>query len=269
MSPNKTKEFFFIARSSVRLIDWLIDCSIDWLIDWSIDLIDWLILFGRYCSDFLTTGRKLQFETQWWAETLKSFQGRNVKRNQEEEAAIRDELLHRPRPTKLNDYKGHPLYVLRPHLTKYEALYPPNPIPVDHVGDEPVFLRECVALLHVRETWLRAAKSVRPGEVPYKEVKKIKRKKKGRKNLRDPNAALMASIAEKEAQKEEMVGLFGEWQVEDFVPPVAKDVSTVLSHGVRSLFGPTRKSSLWGNFSDGGSFVVGPYGWLIDWLTIS
>ena len=42
--------------------------------------------------------------------------------------------------------------------------------------------------------------------------------------------------------------------------------STVLSRGVRSLFGPTRKSSPWGNFSDGGSFVVGPLDWSIDWL---
>ena len=41
--------------------------------------------------------------------------------------------------------------------------------------------------------------------------------------------------------------------------------NTALSRGVRSLFGPTRKSSPWGNFSDGGSFVVGPLGWLIDW----
>ena len=40
---------------------------------------------------------------------------------------------------------------------------------------------------------------------------------------------------------------------------------TVLSRGVRSLFGPTRKSSPWGNFSHGESFVVGPLGWLIDW----
>ena len=40
---------------------------------------------------------------------------------------------------------------------------------------------------------------------------------------------------------------------------------TVLSCGVRSLFGSTRRSSPWGNFSDDGSFVIGPFGWLIDW----
>ena len=45
--------------------------------------------------------------------------------------------------------------------------------------------------------------------------------------------------------------------------------NTVLSRSVGSLFEPTRKPSLWSNFSDGGSFVVGPFGWLIHWLKIS
>ena len=50
---------------------------------------------------------------------------------------------------------------------------------------------------------------------------------------------------------------------------------TVLSRGVRSLFGPTRKSSPWGNFSDGGlnqaiKRRLRLYTFrLIDWLTIS
>ena len=52
-------------------------------------------------------------------------------------------------------------------------------------------------------------------------------------------------------------------------------LNTVLSRGVRSLFRPTRKSSPWGNFSDGGlnqaikrRLPLKTFG-LIDWLTIS
>ena len=41
----------------------------------------------------------------------------------------------------------------------------------------------------------------------------------------------------------------------------------------RAVFGhsldPPRKSSPWGNFSDGGSFVVGPFDWLIDWRLVN
>ena len=71
---------------------------------------------------------------------------------------------------------------------------------------------------------------------------------------------------------------------------VDQTLNTVSSRGVRSLFGPTRKSSPWGNFSDVGlnqsinrsikndnktpqqwwkQFVLRHFGWLIDWLMIS
>ena len=46
---------------------------------------------------------------------------------------------------------------------------------------------------------------------------------------------------------------------------VGMELNTVLSRGVRSLFGPTRKSSPWGNFSDCGSSVLCTFDWLIDW----
>ena len=51
---------------------------------------------------------------------------------------------------------------------------------------------------------------------------------------------------------------------------------TVLSRIVRSLFGPTRKSSPWGNFSDGGlnqsikrRLSLQTFGWLIDWKWVN
>ena len=57
---------------------------------------------------------------------------------------------------------------------------------------------------------------------------------------------------------------------------LGKRTGTVLSRYVESLFGPTRKSSPWGNFSDGGlnqsikrRLSLLTFGWLIDWLTIS
>ena len=165
-----------------------------------------------------------QVNVDWWKDQLDSYRPLDKKKDEAEDNAIHEILLCRPRPDIPQLYKGHPLYILRPHLAKYEALYPPNPIPVDEVKGEPVFLRECAKLLHTRENWLREAKTVKKGEMPYKEVKKIQRKKQNRRGRNDPNAMLMAQIAEKEAQKVEMVGLFGEWQIEDFVPPVAENV---------------------------------------------
>lgn len=68
-------------------------------------------------------------------------------------------------------YKNHPLYALRRHLLKFEAIYPPDAPPLGFVRGEPVYSRGCVADLHTRETWIKEAKLVRRGEEPYKIVK--------------------------------------------------------------------------------------------------
>lgn len=68
-------------------------------------------------------------------------------------------------------YKNHPLYVLKRHLLKFEAIYPPDAVTLGFVRNEPVYSRECVHTLHSREIWLKHAKVVRPGEKPYKIVK--------------------------------------------------------------------------------------------------
>lgn len=67
--------------------------------------------------------------------------------------------------------KGHPLFVLRRHLLKYEGLYPEDPPQVGNIKGEPVYSREYVHTLHTRELWMREAKVVRIGESPYKVVK--------------------------------------------------------------------------------------------------
>lgn len=68
-------------------------------------------------------------------------------------------------------YKNHPLYVLKRHLLKFEAIYPPDAVTLGFVRNEPVYSRECVHTLHSRDIWLKHAKVVRLGEKPYKIVK--------------------------------------------------------------------------------------------------
>lgn len=68
-------------------------------------------------------------------------------------------------------YKGHPLYALKRHLLKFEAIYPPEPPTLGFVRKEPVYPRTCVYTLHSRDIWLKQAKVVRMGEQPYKIVK--------------------------------------------------------------------------------------------------
>lgn len=68
-------------------------------------------------------------------------------------------------------YKNHPLYALKRHLLKFEAIYPPDAATLGFVRSEAVYARECVYVLRSRDTWLKEAKVVRLGEQPYKIVK--------------------------------------------------------------------------------------------------
>lgn len=68
-------------------------------------------------------------------------------------------------------FKNHPLYALKRHLLKFEAIYPPDAAPVGFMRGDPVYSRDCVVQLHSRETWLKEARVVKVGEEPYKIVK--------------------------------------------------------------------------------------------------
>lgn len=68
-------------------------------------------------------------------------------------------------------FKNHPLYALKRHLLKFEAIYPPEAPTLGFVRGEPVYARECVVTLHSREMWYKQARVVRLKEEPYKIVK--------------------------------------------------------------------------------------------------
>lgn len=146
---------------------------------------------------------------------------------------IFDYLRSLPLPVKVQNFKGHPLYALRRHLLKFEVIYPPDAPVVGFlkVGGkasevtEPVYPRECVHICHTRESWLKEAKTIRLGEKPAKEVKAMMTMK--RKLLQETNGPTP------------MVELFGPWQVEDYVPPVAENgVVPRNEHGNVELFKP-------------------------------
>ncbi|KAF8564280.1 hypothetical protein P879_11424 [Paragonimus westermani] len=132
-----------------------------------------------------------------------------VKRDEEDETLIRSNLLAKPMPTHMQDFKNHPLYALKRHLLKFEVLYPPHAVPLGFFRNEPIYSRDCVHLCHTRESWLKEAKVVRPNETPAKVVKA--RMSLKRKLIRgsDPTPPT--------------VDIYGPWQVEDYQPPVAKD----------------------------------------------
>uniref|UniRef100_A0A8C4J7J0 p125 n=1 Tax=Dromaius novaehollandiae TaxID=8790 RepID=A0A8C4J7J0_DRONO len=165
----------------------------------------------RYDPVWMTATRKSRVDSEWWKDTLKPYKSPFVERDKKEEREFQVKLQDQPLPTAIGEYKNHPLYALRRHLLKYEAIYPESAAILGYCRGEAVYSRDCVHTLHSKDTWLKQARVVRIGEVPYKMVKGFS------------NQARKARLAEPANRDKEDLALFGLWQTEEFQPPVAVD----------------------------------------------
>ncbi|KAM5231852.1 DNA repair protein complementing XP-C cells [Hipposideros larvatus] len=165
----------------------------------------------RYDPSWMTVTRKCRVDAKWWAETLRPYQSPLVDREKKEDLEFQAKHLGQPLPTVIGTYKNHPLYALKRHLLKYEAIYPETAAIIGYCRGEAVYSRDCVHTLHSKDTWLKQGRVVRLGEVPYKMVKGYS------------NRARKARLAEPQLQDHNDLGLFGEWQTEEYQPPVAVD----------------------------------------------
>uniref|UniRef100_A0A667WLL3 Xeroderma pigmentosum, complementation group C n=1 Tax=Myripristis murdjan TaxID=586833 RepID=A0A667WLL3_9TELE len=164
----------------------------------------------KYDPTWMTSSRKRRVDDDWWEETLEPFLGPEDERDMKEDKELHAKLLDKPLPTSIAEYKNHPLYALTRHLLKYEALYPATAAVLGYCRGEPVYSRDCVHTLHSRDTWLKEARTVRLGEEPYKMVRGF--------SNRSRKARMMS-----EQKDEKDLPLFGEWQTEEYQPPVAVD----------------------------------------------
>lgn len=164
----------------------------------------------RYCPEWHSVNKKLRVDEKWLDDLLKPYQANTEKQKKMEQKEDRDlnELIReRPLPTKISEFKNHPLYALERHLLKFEAIYPPAPAILGYVHKEPIYARECVHILHSRELWVKQARVVKPGETPYKIV--MARPKWDR--------------ATNTVIKDQPLELFGKWQTKEYEPPVAEN----------------------------------------------
>uniref|UniRef100_A0A7M4FIE2 XPC complex subunit, DNA damage recognition and repair factor n=1 Tax=Crocodylus porosus TaxID=8502 RepID=A0A7M4FIE2_CROPO len=165
----------------------------------------------RYDPAWMTLTRKYRVDPEWWEETLEPYKSTFVERDKKEEMEFQVKLQDQPLPTAIGEYKNHPLYALKRHLLKYEAIYPETAAILGYCRGEAVYSRDCVHTLHSRDTWLKQARVVRIGEVPYKMVKGYS------------NHARRARLAEPANRDKDDLALFGLWQTEEYQPPVAVD----------------------------------------------
>ncbi|KAL0273232.1 UNVERIFIED_CONTAM: hypothetical protein PYX00_005958 [Menopon gallinae] len=161
----------------------------------------------RYVPNWHSDTRKRRVDEAWWNETMWPYQGPRTAQDREEDEDINRQLQDKPLPTVIAEYKDHPLYALKRHLLKFEGIYPPDAPALGFIRGEPVYARECVHTLRSREVWFKEARVVRLREEPYKIVKAR------------PKFDKMSGDVKKDLPLE----LFGFWQTEEYIPPIATD----------------------------------------------
>lgn len=114
--------------------------------------------------------RKQRISEELFNEAISSFKYTPSDRDIFEDRELQRIHIDKPLPQTISEYKNHPLYALKRHLLKFEAIYPPNAVTLGFVRGEPVYARDCVYTLHSREIWVKQARVVKPGEKPYKIV---------------------------------------------------------------------------------------------------
>ncbi|XP_058451792.1 DNA repair protein complementing XP-C cells homolog [Malaya genurostris] len=161
----------------------------------------------RYCPNYGTSTKKLRVEQEWLDRALEKFKGKKTARDIEEDRCLNQALLEQPLPTTISEFKNHPLYALKRHLLKFEAIYPPEAPTLGFIREEPVYARECVHTLHSREIWLKQARTVKLFETPYKIV----------------SARPKYDRASGQMLPAQPLELYGYWQTQDYEPPTAED----------------------------------------------
>ncbi|XP_053691031.1 DNA repair protein complementing XP-C cells homolog [Sabethes cyaneus] len=176
----------------------------------------------RYVQHWNTVCRKLRVESKWINKTLKPFCAEKTEKDQAEDDELNKIHIDKPLPTTIAECKNHPLYVLKRHLLKFEALYPPDLPSLGFVRGEAIYARECLFILQTREKWFKQGRVVKPFETAYKVVKCWKY----------------------DREKNEWLGnqpcdIFGIWQTEEYDPPTAENgIVPRNEYGNVELFNP-------------------------------
>ncbi|CAF3715199.1 unnamed protein product [Rotaria sordida] len=187
----------------------------------------------RYSQKWLTTPyrtshieHKTNGDSKWYEKLMKKYQPKDKRKStysQVENKQIENQLAQQPIPQSKAELNGHPLYVLKSKLLKFEGIYPNDTPPIGWFKEEPIYPRENIHILRSKQTWLKEARQVNQGEEPYKivdgRIKNIDRK--------------MGVTIRPELE------LFGEWQTSEYIPPVAKDgIVPCNEYGNVDLFKP-------------------------------
>lgn len=175
----------------------------------------------RYTKAYNAKTRKLRVECTdygipWYKKALRLFRRRRKKdRDLVEEAYFIQRDIQEGMPKNIEDFKGHPVYVLERHLYRDEALHPKREVgKVGHNAKaanlsnlESVYRREDVQKVKSADKWFRQGRRIKETEQALKYVKARRRRE------------LFEDVETAEESEEANVGLFAHFQTELFIPP--------------------------------------------------
>ncbi|KAI4661035.1 uncharacterized protein J4E79_005603 [Alternaria viburni] len=175
----------------------------------------------RYAKAYNAKTRKYRVEItpdgdRWWKRAMQFFQrGSTLDRDQMEDATLARKEAAEGIPKNVQDFRGHPVYVLERHLRHNEVIHPLNQVGKVNCGSamnpkmEPIYRRTNVHLVRTADKWYRMGRDVKVGEQPLKRAKP----KKGRRS------SIGADMDVDEQVDEVGAGLFAEFQTELYIPP--------------------------------------------------
>ena len=170
----------------------------------------------RYSQWFNGKTRKTRVEStkggeQWMRATLNRFQKPFSEVRDEIEDA---DLLRRSEtegmPKNIQDFKGHPIYVLERHLRMNEVIFPMREVGKTAIGLqkdqklESVYRRKDVHLCRTSDAWYRRGRDIKQGEVPLKRV---------------PRKARRTPDPDEDGDTNVDAALYAEYQTEVYEPP--------------------------------------------------
>ncbi|KAF1845523.1 Rad4-domain-containing protein [Cucurbitaria berberidis CBS 394.84] len=176
----------------------------------------------RYAKAYNAKTRKFRVECtpdgdKWWRRAVKFFRSSTtLDRDQLEDATLARKEAAEGIPRNVQDFKGHPVYVLERHLRYNEVIHPLNQVGRVNCGTamnpkmEPIYRRTNVHIVRSSDKWYRMGRDVKGGEQPLKHAKP-------KKGARRPSIGPDMDVDEQ--TDEAGAGLYAEFQTELYVPP--------------------------------------------------
>ncbi|XP_030461266.2 DNA repair protein RAD4 isoform X2 [Syzygium oleosum] len=132
-----------------------------------------------------------------------------------EDNELETRALSEPLPTNQQAYRNHQLYAIERWLTKYQIIYPKDPL-LGFCSGYPVYPRASVQTLKTKEKWLREGLQTKDDQLPAKVLKRSRKVNRGKNQESDEFL---------EDDSEGNIELYGKWQTEPLqLPPAVNGI---------------------------------------------